>query len=167
MGTDWVGQQCDWQHEIEVWRLYQSGQFVHYFALAGDWRDHSDFWPAEPGWTWGKHIYYVNTIYSFLEIFEFAARLAQSPAGAPTMHAEIDLSHLKGRRLVTEDIHVMLHGDYRTEMPNWKHRWEGAQTELIARPRELAASAARELFARFNLDVAVSTISKIQERIGR
>ena len=75
-GSDWVGQECDWQHEIEVWRLYQSGQFVHYFALAGEWRDQSDFWPAETGWNWGKQLYYVDTIYSFLEVFEFATRLA-------------------------------------------------------------------------------------------
>jgi hypothetical protein len=167
MGTDWVGQDCDWQDEIEVWRLYQSGQFVHYFALAGDWRDRSDLWPTEPGWIWGKHIYYVDTIYSFLEIFEFAARLAQTPAGAPRIHVEIDLNHLKGRRLATEDVNVMLHGDYRTEMPNWKHQRVEAQTELIARPRELAASTARELFARFGLDVSLETISRIQERVGR
>src|SRR5207302_263360 len=60
-GSDWVGQECDWEHEIEVWRLYQSGQFVHDFALAGDWRDQSDFWPAEPGWSPGAHLYYVST----------------------------------------------------------------------------------------------------------
>jgi hypothetical protein len=61
----------------------------------------------------------------------------------------------------------MLHGDYRTELADWKHRWEGSQTDLIARPRELAANASRELFARFNLNVSLDTISRIQQGIGR
>jgi hypothetical protein len=52
-------------------------------------------------------------------------------------------------------------------MPECKHRWDGPQTELIARPRELAAGAARELFARFGLDVSLETLKKIQGRIGR
>ena len=166
-GADWVGQDCDWQDEIEIWRLYQSGQFVHDFALAGEWRDQSDLWPAEGGWRPGSHLYDVSTIYSFLEIFEFAARLAQSPAGSSLMHVGIDLRNLEGRRLTQDDHAVMLHGDYRTDMPEWKHRWEGTQTDLIARPRELAARAAQELFARFGLNVSIESVSRIQERIGR
>jgi hypothetical protein len=79
--------------------LYQSGQFVHDFALAGDWRDQSKFWPPEPGWSPGTHLYYVSTIYSFLEIFEFAARLAQSPAGSSVTHVEIDLRNREGWRI--------------------------------------------------------------------
>jgi hypothetical protein len=83
------------------------------------------------------------------------------------MHVGIDLRNIKGRQLV-EDYHVfMLDGDYRTDMPEWKHRWEGTQTDLIARPRELAARAAQELFARFGLNVSIESVSRIQERIGR
>jgi hypothetical protein len=166
-GADWVGQECDWQHEIEVWRLYQSGQFLHYFALTGEWRDQSEFWPADGDWKPGRFLYYVDTIYTLLEIYEFAARLAQSPAGAGTMRVEISLKHLSERRLATEDIHVVLHGDYRTRMGEWQYPWQGPQTELIASPRDLAASAAKELFDRFGLPVSVDTLKRIQERIGR
>jgi hypothetical protein len=83
------------------------------------------------------------------------------------MHVGVDLKNLNGRRLI-EDTHVVgLHGDYRADMAEWKHRWEGPQTDLIARPRELAACAARELFARFGLNVSLESVSRIQERIGR
>jgi hypothetical protein len=166
-GADWVGQECDWQHFIEVWRLYQSGQFVHYFALAGEWRDHSESWSADRGWSPGRHIYFANTIYSLMEIFEFAARPSQSPAGSSLMHVEIDLRNLKGRHLIEDLPVVTLHRDYRTEMPEWKYPWDGPQTELIARPRELAAGAAQELFERFGLNNSLETVKKIQERIGR
>lgn len=144
-----------------------SGQFVHCFTLWGDWRDHSTDWPAEPGWKPGRFMLYVPTVYSLVEIFEFAARLALSPASAASMHVEIGLKNLEGRRLMSTDIMVPLSGVYVTQMPEWNYRWEGSQTDLIARPRELAAEAARDLFARFGLDLTLETLARVQVRIGR
>jgi len=166
-GGDWVGQEFDCQDEIEVWRFYTSGQFVHFFTIWGDWRDHSTHWPDEPGWKPGRFIYYVPTVYSFVEIFEFAARLALSPAGAASMSVEIQLHGLQGRQLVETDSAFRFSQDYYTQMPEWNHRWEGSQTDLIARPRELAAEAARDLFARFGLDLSLESLARIEARIGR
>ena len=164
-GADWVGQEYDCEDQIEVWRFYQSGLFLHYFAIAGDWRDLSTFLPAEPGWAPLRDIDYLETIYKFVEIFEFATRLALSPAGASPMHVEIDLEHLENRRLVTTSRDIVLRGEYCTQMPRWNHRWEGSQTDLIARPRELAALAAQEFFARFGLNVTLASLSELQQRI--
>jgi hypothetical protein len=166
-GADWVGQEFEREDEIEVWRFYMSGQFAHLFALAGEWRDHSTHWPAEPGWKPGRYLYYIPTVYSFVEIFEFAARLALSSAGAPSMHVEIDLKGLQERQVVSTDVMVPISGIYVTQMPNWNYCWEGSQTELIARPRELAAVATRELFARFNFDLSLEVLARVQARIGR
>jgi hypothetical protein len=166
-GRDWVGQEFARQDEIEVWRLYTSGQFVHFFTIWGDWRDHSTVWPPEPGWKPGRFLYYIPTVYSFVEIWEFAARLALSPAGAASMRVELQLHGLQGRRLVSTDVAVPLSGVYVTQMPDWNHLWEGSQTELISRPRELAAEAARDLFARFGLELSLEILSRIQARIGR
>jgi hypothetical protein len=165
-GPDWAGQEFDCEDEIEVWRFHKSGQFVHFFAIAGDWRDQSTCWPAGPGWNPGRHMHYVQTLYSFLEIFEFAARLALSPAGAPSTRVEIDLKGLQGRQLISEDFMVPLRGTYATEMPEWNHRWEGSQTELIAWPRELAAEATQEFFARFGLQLSLDILAGLQARIG-
>jgi hypothetical protein len=166
-GGDWVGQEFDCQDEIEIWRFHMSGQFVHFFTIWGDWRDHSTHWPAEPEWKPGRFIYYVPTVFSFVEIFEFAARLALSPAGAAFMRVDIQLHGLQGRQLVSTDIMVPLSGVHGTQMLEWNHRWEGAQTDLIARPCELAAEAARDLFARFGLDLNLESLARIQARIGR
>jgi hypothetical protein len=64
-GDDWVGQEFDDGDKIEVWRLYQSGQFVHFFEITGDWKDHSSVGPAEPGWQWGREVYFLNTLYCY------------------------------------------------------------------------------------------------------
>ena len=126
-GADWIGQEFDRQDEIEVWRLSMSGQFVHFLAIWGDWRDHSAVWPAEPGWKPGRLIYYTPTVFSFVEIFEFASRLALSPAARTPMRVEVKMHELQGRRLASTDIMVPLSGVYVTQMADWSHRWEGSR----------------------------------------
>jgi hypothetical protein len=166
-GADWVGQEFDCQDEIEIWRIHMSGQFVCFFTIWGDWRDHSSVWPTEPGWKAGRYIYYTPTVYSFVEIFEFAVRLALSPASAASMTIEIQLHNLQGRQVVSTDIMVPVSGVYDTQMPDWNRRWEGPQTDLIARPRELAAEAARDFFERFGLNLSLESLTRVQARIGR
>ena len=139
---------------------------MHFFALAGEWRDESNYWTAEPGWRPGRHLYYIQTAYSLVEVFEFAARLALSPAGAAFMHVEIQLRGLKGRRLVSTDTHVPLSGDYLTRKADWNHTWHGSQIDLSSRSRELAAAAARDLYSQFGLNLSLDSIARIQERIG-
>lgn len=165
-GVDWVGQEFEWQDQIELWRLYQSGQFIHFLALCGDWRDHSEIRPPEPGWRHGQFLYYLDTIYTLLEIFEFASRLALSAAGVPIMVVQIDLKGLQGRRLISTGSSIALRGDYGTQLPEWTHRWEGSQTKLIAEPRNLAATACSELFATFHLNVSNEVLGHLQEGIG-
>jgi hypothetical protein len=167
IGVDWVGQECEWEDQIELWRLYQSGQFIHFLAISGDWRDRSTIWTREPGWRHGQFLYYLDAIYTILEVFEFAARLALSSAGAPVMVVQIDLKGLQGRRLTTTDSSIALRGEYRTQSPEWNYRWEGSQTALIAEPRELAVTAARNLFAGFGLNVTDEVLRRLQERVGR
>ena len=145
-GTDWAGQEFDCHDEIEVWRLYMSGQFVHYFGLAGEWRDYSKTWPPESAWKPGRYLYYIQTVYSFVEIFEFAARLALSLAGATSMRVEIDVNGLEARQVIETDSRIRFSRNYASQRPGWNFRWEGFQTDLITRPRELAAEAARRIF---------------------
>ncbi len=83
------------------------------------------------------------------------------------MRVEIELERLQGRQIVEWDSRFGLSAIYATQMPSWKHRWEVSQTELIARPRELAAVAARDLFARFGLSVSVETLTRLQAGIKR
>ena len=47
-GKDWIGQEFQWGRYLELWRFYQSGQFVAYRGLYGDWADHAPALPV-PG----------------------------------------------------------------------------------------------------------------------
>jgi hypothetical protein len=166
-GADWVGQECDWESHIEVWRFYQSGLFVHYVALWEDWREHSPWWSPEDRWEPLRDIDYVDTVFRLVEVFEFGARLALSPAGASPMRVEVLLDHLENRRLISVDVLTPLSGVYQTQLPRWEYSWNGAQSELIARPRELAALATKDLFERFGLGVTPEALGRIQRMLAR
>lgn len=166
-GDDWVGQEYDRGDDIEVWRLYQSGLFVHFFTIAGDWRDRSICSPADEGWDPGREIFYLATLNSFVEIFEFAARLALSPAGAGVMRVHIEMEGLKDRRLSEQNRAFRFHKNCRFDGERWEHAWEGPQADLIAGRRELAAVAARDLFARFGLEVSGVMMRELQKRMAR
>lgn len=79
--VDWVGQELNWEHHLELWRLYQSGQFVHMGGIWEDWRDQSALWPPDRTRKVGSRLEVLDTVFRFIEIFEFAARLCQTDAG--------------------------------------------------------------------------------------
>jgi hypothetical protein len=96
---DWVGQEFAWAHYKEVWRLYQSGKFIHVFGLSEDWRDESEVWPAPPGWHHGKTLHALSAVQTYTEIYEFAARLTLNLPGDDAFHVAITLENLSGRTL--------------------------------------------------------------------
>ncbi len=166
-GPDWIEQNYDRDDSLEVWRIHTSGLFVHNFAMTGDWRDQSQFWPADPGWLPKKFLYYLDAIYSFVEIFEFGARLAQSRAGGSSMQVEIAIKNLRGREIVSEGNHFRPFDNFTFETDEWRIRRELPQTELIANPRGLAAQATQDFFARSSLEVSLETLGYLQEKLGR
>jgi len=166
-GVDWVGQETSWELYLEVWRLFLSGQFVHNFAVTEDWRDQSRLWPADDDWAPGRYLHAIDSVYELTEIFEFAARLAPTPAGASLMHVEIVVGKLKGRRLVVGGRGVHMGTPHQTATTDWRHVWQGLQTDLIAQPRELAALAAQDLFACFGEKMSLEILRLAQENMGR
>ena len=166
-GVDWIEQDFQFQERLEVWRLYQSGQFVHYFPLAAEWRELSPYCLPDPDLAPGRRVYFLNAIDSLREIYEFAARLSMSPAGDVEMFVETLMVSLQDRRLSTLSIYNPDGRIFTTDQSTWERQWSGPRTELIARPRDLAAIATRDFFSRFGLDLSVETIRSLQDRIGR
>jgi len=71
---------CDWPEGpmFEYWRFYQTGQFVHYFAMREDLRI-SDLKKKEFQDEFGnkieKFLSILSTVYSVTEIYQFASKL--------------------------------------------------------------------------------------------
>lgn len=89
MGKDWVASHVEaFNEQREYWRLFQSGQFVHYFGFWEDvpsWRSETEeryrAWGIDAdGFSPNGFLDIDNALYTFTEIFEFTARLTATGA---------------------------------------------------------------------------------------
>jgi hypothetical protein len=168
-GNDWVGQETDWEHKLEVWRLYMSGQFVHYFAVSYDWRDRSGFWPPDEVWKVGARIHVGDTVAHLTEILVFASRLAVTEVGDEQIDVSIKIHGLKGRKLEADRTWMDLMFPERTANTD-DFSWERSlsRTELVGRHREVAVEISTHLFELFHWDVSADIVRREQESaIGR
>jgi hypothetical protein len=167
-GHDWIGQHILWGFHRELWRLYVSGQFTFYGALWEDWLDTSH-WGREPppGWQPGKELRPASALYTYVETFEFAAKLAVTPAGADEMVVDTTLFGLKGRRLVSEPHRLPFRRELRATIDNFPYRQSFSRESLIAAPREHAMDAAIDLFQRFGWDTDRGHLQGVLDELKR
>lgn len=164
---DWIGQESEWENYLEIWRFYQSGQFIDITGMHEDWYDQRRSIPAafgdcKPGLLLGVG----NALFRFTEIFEFAARLAMTQAGDDIMHLEIVVSNLEGRKLLVDSSNrVPMFHDYIASIRELPYQIELSCTELIAAPRELALKPAIELFTRFGWNPSQDELRDYQKKL--
>jgi len=151
--SDWVESWEDWENEIEYWRFYRSGQFVHLFALHEDLIDVDKILPQRypPRSPRNGYVSFLSTTYLVTEIFEFAARLANKDILRPSAFISIGLYNIKDHELVSFDFNRHLHDGYvyvgddpiiiEKEIP---------QQELVTNPDDFALDFIIEIFERFN-----------------
>jgi hypothetical protein len=162
-GADWIGSEDVFGHHLDAWRLYQSGQFVHYRGMGDDWRDKSGLWPARAGWAVGAGMGWGDAVWQYVEIYEYAARLAISAAGADQIGMRVKLGNIQGRLLI-DDTRGFLDETHRCDIPEYEQNAIIPRAELVGRARDLGLAAARDLFERFQWD---TTETVLRGAIGR
>jgi len=166
-GVDWVGCEIDWNHYLESWRLYQSGQFVDVAGYHHDWRDQSNMWPGayDPS---NSLLGVGDIVNSFIEIFEFAARFAFGSAGDDFIHVEIILYGLRNRLLVLDDPSRMpFFREYRCNIDEYPQSFDMSRIELKANTTALAEKALLDLFQHFNWDAPLEIIRNYHQQLRR
>lgn len=166
IGLDWVGQECDYGDILEVWRFYQSGQFIHISNVRYDWLDLSK-WMRD--WKPGTAVLGIGeTVFRFTEIFEFGSRLALTDAGDDQMHFEITVSGLRNRALWVDSHNRMpVRQSYTATIEAFPYEIDLPRTELIAAPRELALKPATELFQRFGWETTLEQLRSQQAELRK
>ncbi len=166
--ADWIGQSSEWEHLLEVWRFYQSGQFVDLSGIWDDWRDQSSLSPAGGDWQPGQTLGVGDTLFRLTEIFEFAARLAQTEAGGEVTHIEIAVRKLDGRKLTVDDPNRLSFSyDRKASMKEFVKTLDLSSDELLAKTNEMAVQVARELFLRFDWAPSIQQLSDWQSKLRR
>lgn len=160
---DYVSQEVDWSQYVELWRLYQSGQFAHFAGISTDWWDQAHWGKIPDEWQSGQTLSVPEVLFRLTGFVEFSARLSLTAAGAEEMHLEATVTQLQGRALATDQSRFSPSSRVRTtQMSQFPWSLSLSRDELIAEPRELALNAASDLFKRFDWNPSTEILRKHQ-----
>ena len=163
-GPDWIGQEIDWKPILELWRFYQSGQFVHYFGMVEAWDENpaGKLFPPSDG-RCRAELRVESVVARFTEIFELAARLSFTEAGDASMRLEISVGNMENCVLLTlpqqrgEPTWIP-----RSVKPSVTFTSELSSTDLVTERRELALGSAVEFFKCFKWNPPVELLRDVQ-----
>jgi hypothetical protein len=167
-GQNYIESFTDWSQYVEIWRFYQSGQFVHQSGYFLDWTDQSYFKGLiPPGWTNGTVIGLGYIVGRFTEVYELTSRLAQSPAGGSEMEIKINFKNLNNRQLINDNTQGMpLIRNYKASIDSYPHYAVITKEKLMMNARELALVGAYEFIQRFGMDPHKNLLQGIQQQIS-
>lgn len=160
----------DWSKAKEFWRMYPSGQFIHYVALREDWeavesQDQRETKQCE-------RLGFVGAIYQLTEVYEFAARLTRDREAiyADGVRIAWSLRHTAGRILWLEEpmgLPFMHTYRCRQEQVDFGDR-EFSPAQLLQSSKDAACEAIVYLFQNFGWSTPnTETIQSYQDRLLR
>lgn len=152
---DWVQYGGDSGQGLQFWRFYQSGQFIHHFAMSEDVLDEQGM----------RVLNALNTLYTLTEITKFASRLAFRDVLEPDALVRVELHNVEGRTLVGARGALLEGGPYAAGNDPVVWRATPSSLALIATSNEIAVDAAISMFAQFGWrDVSRDLLLKEQRR---
>jgi hypothetical protein len=169
IGNDWVGQDTVWEEFHELWRVTQSGQFLHLSGIRYDWgeaRFLSVMQRLEPG---ASLMGIGDSLHRLSEIFEFAQRWGQRVAPTESVKLNLEIGGLLNRQLVvdhpTRTASAMTYVSRAAEPFPWTGEIQPGTgiEELLTVAREVAT----RLFARFGFQANAQMLEDWQRKIGQ
>ncbi len=145
----------DYNQFKEIWRFYNTGQFIHLFGLREDWLK-EDSWLSQklkeipPGTV----LEMTGTVYSITEMYAFIRNLVQAGLYKSEIAVEITLVGTKDRKLFISDPSRMpLIGEHKSVMnkvvfPKKVYRVQDLETNYL----DFAFEQIVYLFNQFNWD---------------
>jgi hypothetical protein len=168
-GSDWIEGGGEFGDALEVWRFYQSGQFIHHFFVSEDWlldpwgtmnaKEKSRLYASGD-----RELNIYNALYTCTETLQFASRLAYRDVLEPAAFLRIELHGMNGRRLVAPQNESALHGMVsRQDITCWEV--STLPLHLIAAAPELAVDAVLALLKPFGWNPSRAALERQQRRL--
>jgi hypothetical protein len=161
--TDHIQQLVSWEGYHELWRLYQSGQFIHLFSMREDWWESG----APPRIDPGTVLSLGSTLYTVTEIFLFAARLAEHLGLGPDVSISYKVVGIGGRQLTIFEPGRVPLGHYRRTSQDLaefgQERTESAEA-LISGAAEMAVDEVLKIYERFTWTPAREDVIEDQRK---
>lgn len=169
-GNNWMASWEDFLGHKAYWRFYQSGQFIHLFAVKEEadirYKEHIRSqmfrmdWTKIPGF-----ISILNFIYTMTEIFEFAARLCEKSVYKGSITINIRIQGIKGFILLSTDWDREIDNIYQASSDILKHAWSIDTDVLIADSLNQSLNAISWFLERFGwLSQPLMAFKKDQEK---
>ena len=167
-GEHWISADVDASAVdlYEAWRFFQSGQFNHLRVVAADWETFEGRTRVPQGFDAVIEVWEI--LYYLTEVFELAARLSLTEAGADHMTVEVTLSGLKNRALVMGYPHYQVTGfmvPYKFDAAEVSNSETIERDRLVGETRELAVEWARYFFVRFGWKPDAHLLSQLQRKL--
>lgn len=166
--SDHIQGTVSFERHHEIWRLYQSAQFVHLFSMTEDWMD-----DPQSGWASGpippgKILEVTSTLWTFTEMFLFLARLVEALTLGPEIVISYRLVGLGGRQLQTLDPRRLPLHDWRKASDNLTEFGQElplAASKLIAASSDLAVDQTLLLYQRFHWEPDRASVVEEQRKL--
>lgn len=165
-GNDYYEGWTDWMQFKELWRMYQSGQFIHYVALYDDWYEEGikDEWAEHDS----EHriLKITETVFFITEVYEFLSRLTKARLFEGGVNVSLQLNNTKDRILYSEHgIGRRFLRNYKTGAPDIVCDKQYRERDIIENPCLLAKEALLHIFERFGWKPADGVIEGHQSRL--
>ena len=143
----------------ELWRFYQSGQFIQYFAFIEDRLDCSKIENMPSEWQPGLFLDPLQILFRLTEIFEFATRLSFTSAADDQTRVELYVNGIKGRSLKSASGRLWALPGNICQDEKFSLTYDFPNIQLVASNRDLALQAAHEIFKGFGWKPSTSLLA--------
>lgn len=142
-------------HIKEFWRLYQSGQFIHYVSTHYDWIEGlklRNIWTSEDEeQTTEKILGVMDATYQITEIFQFLAKLTSAGIYDEGVSLEVSINNSSERYLVVDNSRRIPFSTLRKSQEDViQFKKEYSKSEILSNPVELTLEVIVHFFVRFN-----------------
>ena len=163
--NDWIGRESEREVYLELWRFYQSGQFVSIKGMYEDWRDNSKLFAIPDGWQPGKFLNVEDTLLQFSEVFDLASSLMFSPVFDAQIRVKISAHNLIGRclKLVLDGKENARLKTFTTSVNEIPYMIDLTPFKLVGRHRDLALPPAVQLFQQFGWNPGIEYLRDLRD----
>lgn len=166
----WLEGKVVWENYREYWRLYESGQWIHYARLPGAGVPREEVFkgllllpPSHAG-----YIHVRDLLFALTEIFHFAVGLAQSGVLDPTAFLSVQLHNTRDYMLYESFGRFFTHRYVnQTDIPIMFEQTLPA-SELSAGADKMALDMALKIYSVFDwipADAAIRTLTEDQRKL--
>jgi hypothetical protein len=100
--ADSVGQETEWEHFVELWRIFASGQFFHLAGMRHDWGADRVVGLSAKVPATAPILGVRDAVWRFTEVAAFAGAYARDLLRGEGLSVEVTAGGLRGRRLVVD-----------------------------------------------------------------